>query len=221
MKVLLVDDHPLFLEGLQNLLEARGLEVVGTASDGLEALEKARTLRPDLILMDIQMPRCDGLTATRLIRAEFPWVRIVMLTVSEEDEDLFEAIKCGASGYLLKSLDAAEFFQLLSNLERDEPPLSPGIVAKILAEFARQAGEREAPPSEEEHGLTPRQVAVLSLVAQGMTYREVGKALHLTERTVKYHMARILERLHARTRAEAIAYASRKGLLPSRRPSNE
>ncbi|HEC35735.1 MAG TPA: response regulator transcription factor, partial [Anaerolineae bacterium] len=89
MRVLLVDDHPLFLEGLQNLLEARGIEVVSTASDGLEALEKSRTLHPDLILMDIQMPRCDGLIATRLIKAELPWVRIVMLTVSEEDEDLF------------------------------------------------------------------------------------------------------------------------------------
>jgi len=223
MRVLLVDDHPLFLEGLQNLLEARGIEVVGTASDGLEALEKSRTLHPDLILMDIQMPRCDGLTATRLIKAELPWVRIVMLTVSEEDEDLFEAIKCGASGYLLKSLDAAEFFQLLSNLERDEPPLSPGMATKILAEFARQANEEEkgTPSAEEGDGLTPRQIAVLSLVAQGMTYKEVGEALHLTERTVKYHMAKILERLHARTRAEAIAYASRKGILPRRRSPQE
>ncbi len=111
MKVLLVDDHALFLEGIRNLLLARGIEVVGTAGDGLQALERARALRPDVILMDVQMPRCDGLAATRLIKAELPDVKIVMLTVSEEDENLFEAVKSGASGYLLKSLDAHDIFR--------------------------------------------------------------------------------------------------------------
>jgi len=139
VKILLVDDHPLFREGLQNLLSAHGIEVLGTADDGLEALEKARALRPDVILMDVQMPRCDGLAATRLIKAEMPDVKIVMLTVSEEDEDLFEAIKSGASGYLVKSLDADRFFQLLAGLERGEAPLSPGLAARILEEFARSA----------------------------------------------------------------------------------
>ncbi len=120
MKLLLVDDQPLFIEGLQNLLAAHGLDVAGTASDGMEALEQARALRPDVILMDIQMPRCDGLEATRLIKAEMPEVKIVMLTASGEEEALQEALKCGASGYLLKSLDAGEFFQLLSGLtQRD------------------------------------------------------------------------------------------------------
>ena len=212
MKVLLVDDHPLFLEGLQNLLATRGIEVVGTASDGLEALEKARALRPEVILMDIQMPRCDGLAATRLIKAEMPDVKIVMLTVSEEDEDLFEAIKSGASGYLLKSLDAGKFFELLSGLDRGEAPLSPGLAARILEEFARRppAGSETCEGVQE---LTPRQMEVLTLVAQGMTYKEVGAALHLSERTIKYHMGEILDRLHLENRAQVIAYAARMRLV--------
>ena len=214
MRVLLVDDHPLFLEGLQNLLAARGMEVVGTASDGLEALEKARALRPDVILMDVQMPRCDGLAATRLIKAEMPTVQIVMLTVSEEDEDLFEAIKSGGSGYLLKSLDADRFFQLLSGLERGEAPLSPGLAARILEEFTRSAAlAGPAVEARETADLTPGQMQVLTLVAQGMRYREVGETLHLSERTVKYHMGEILKRLHLQNRAEVIAYAGRMGLV--------
>ncbi|MBM4466399.1 MAG: response regulator transcription factor [Chloroflexi bacterium] len=214
MKILLVDDHPLFREGLQNLLSAHGIEVLGTADDGLEALEKARALRPDVILMDVQMPRCDGLAATRLIKAEMPDVKIVMLTVSEEDEDLFEAIKSGASGYLVKSLDADRFFQLLAGLERGEAPLSPGLAARILEEFARSAaGAGPAAEAGKVAELTPGQIEVLTLVAQGMTYREVGETLHLSERTVKYHMGQILERLHLENRAQVIAYAARMGLV--------
>ncbi len=140
MKLLLVDDQALFLEGLQNLLSARGLEVVGTASDGFEALAKARQLRPDVILMDIQMPRCNGLEATRSIKAEMPDTKIVMLTVSAEDEDLFEAIKAGASGYLLKSLDAQQFFELLSNLDHpsrgEREPGPEGQPDRLLKEIA-------------------------------------------------------------------------------------
>jgi two-component system NarL family response regulator len=138
-----------------------------------------------------------------------------MLTVSEEDEDLFEAIKSGASGYLLKSLDAREFFDLLSGLERGETPLAPGLAGKILGEFAHQAERVEAArPIEEERreGLTPRQVEVLTLVARGLTYQEVGEVLCLSERTVKYHMGEILNRLHLENRAQMIAYAARRGL---------
>jgi DNA-binding NarL/FixJ family response regulator len=137
MRVLLVDDHPLFKEGLRNLLAARGIEVVGTARDGYEALDRARQLHPDVILMDIKMPRCDGLTATRLIKTEIPEVAIVMLTTSDDDDSLFEAIKSGASGYLLKSLDADRFFELLSGVAMGEPALSPELAARILGEFAR------------------------------------------------------------------------------------
>jgi len=206
------------------LLIARGIEVVGTAHDGLEALTQARALRPDTILMDIEMPRCDGLAATRLIKAEMPEVKIVMLTVSAEDEHLFEAIKSGAAGYLLKSLTASKFFELLADLEHGEAPLAPGMAAKILQEFSRLRGgpaEVEEPldlPGAEGDrsaafpGLTPRQVAVLTLVAQGLTYKEIGETLCLSERTVKYHMGEILNRLHFEKRAEVIAYALRMGL---------
>jgi DNA-binding NarL/FixJ family response regulator len=225
MKALLVDDHALFLEGLQNLLVARGLEVVGTASDGLEALSRARELQPDVILMDIQMPRCNGLEATRLIKAEMPSVKIVMLTMSAEDEDLFEAIKVGASGYLLKNLDAGDFFDLLSGLAQGEAPLSRGLAARILGEFARQAGMPVAPPpspgDEPLDELTPRQMEVLTLVAQGMTYKEIGGALCLTERTVKYHMGQILDKLHLKKRAQAIAYARNSHMIAGNRAASE
>ena len=218
MRVLLVDDHPLFLEGLRNMLAARGVQVVGTASDGLEALDKARALRPDVILMDVQMPRCNGLEATRLIKAELPEVKIVMLTVSEEDEHLFEAVKSGASGYLLKSLDAKAFFEFLSGLQRGQVPFPPGLAARILEEFSRQDERGAAVPAVETQavpGLTPRQIKVLTLVAQGLTYKEVGVALSLSEHTVKYHMGQISERLHLKNRAQVIAYAARMGLVKS------
>jgi len=213
LRLLLVDDHPLFLDGLRNLLTARGLAVVGLARDGLEAQEQARRLRPDVIVMDVHMPRCDGLEATRAIKAELPDTKIVMLTVSEDEEHLFEAIKSGASGYLLKSLDANKFCALLAELAQGETPLAPGLAARILAEFAR----RDTVPSSRRGtmggvDLTPQQREILQRVAQGQTYKEIGAALHLTERTVKYHMGQILERLHVETRAQAIACARRLGL---------
>jgi DNA-binding NarL/FixJ family response regulator len=213
LKILLVDDHPLFLEGIQNLLTARGLQVVGTAGDGLEALAKARALHPDLILMDVQMPRCDGLAATRMIKAEMPDVKIVMLSVSENDADLFEALKSGACGYLLKNLDARVFFDLLARVTQGEAPLAPGMTIKVLAEFARQAGGPAAASQESQPAptLSSRQMEILTLAAQGLTYKEVGEALCLSERTVKYHVGELLRRLHLKNRAQLIAYAAQMG----------
>jgi two-component system NarL family response regulator len=209
MKTLLVDDHPLFLDGLKNLLTLRGVEVVGTARDGMEALEKARTLHPEIILMDIQMPNLDGLAATRLIKAELPDVKIVMLTMSAEDADLFEAIKSGACGYLLKTLDVDEFFSLFLGLARGEAPLSPGLASRVLEEFARQAMENKPikPAEAKTEALSARQIQVLTLVAQGLTYKEVGAKLCLAERTIKYHIGEIIERLHLENRSQAIQYA--------------
>jgi len=216
MRVLLVDDHHLFLEGLRNLLAAQGIEVAGVAHDGLEALAAARHIQPDVILMDIQMPRCDGVTATRLIKAELPACRIVMLTMSEDEQDLFEAVKSGASGYLLKRLDAAQLFAYLEDLEAGQPPFSPGLAQKLLDEFARQ-GNRSAPPAPgpmtEDPALSARQVQILTLVTQGLTYREVGYTIGISEQTVKYHMAEILEQLHLQNRAQVIAFAAQMGLL--------
>lgn len=220
MKVLLVDDHAVFREGLASLLTAHQIELVGEASDGHEAFAKARALRPDVILMDIQMPRCDGLTATRLINAELPDIKIVMLTMMEDDASVFEAIKSGASGYLFKRASADEFLDLFADLAEGRAPFSPGLAVKILAEFARLAGAPRALNRVDDFklgesavpGLTQRQTQVLVLVAQGKTYKEIGDLLGLTERTVKYHMGEILIRLHLNNRAEVIAYAARQGL---------
>jgi two-component system NarL family response regulator len=219
MNILLVDDHPLFLEGIRNLLAVRNMTVVGTAYDGGQALQQARALRPDVILMDIQMPVCDGLEATRLIKAELPDVQIVMLTMSESDDHLFEAIRSGATGYLNKTLDSGQFFDLLTALSRGEAPLAPGIAARLLSEFAQQEQRPHREPAATNESdddvpdtLTERQQQVLALVAQGHTYKEVGTMLHLSERTIKYHMQEIVRRLHLKNRVDLIAYARRVGL---------
>jgi two-component system NarL family response regulator len=227
LRVLLVDDHNLFLEGLTNLLKSEGIQVVGTAHDGLEALAKARQSKPGLILMDIHMPNCDGVSATRLIKAEMPEIKIVMLTMSDDEGDLFEAVRSGASGYLLKNLDAAQFLDYLMDLQEGHPPFSPGLAEKILNEFSLQTSKPVQPdsrdgsddPSEtpvDECGLTPRQMQILTLVAQGQTYRKAADTLNLSERTVKYHMGEILYCLHLQNRAQVIAFAARSGLT---RPS--
>jgi DNA-binding NarL/FixJ family response regulator len=225
MRVLLVDDHRLFLEGLRNLLTSEGIEIVGLACDGLEALAAAQRLRPDVILMDIQMPRCDGVAATRLIKAEMPECKIIMLTMSDNEQDLFEAVKSGASGYLLKRLDAEDFFVYLAELQAGHPPFSPGLAEKILQEFthpSRRFETRRSPAAcgatdeqaevRQETSLSSRQVQILTLVTQGQTYHQVAETIGIAERTVKYHMAEILDRLHLDNRAQVIAYAARMGL---------
>ena len=208
LRLLLVDDSPIFMEGLRNLLMARGLTVIGTAHDGLEAQEKARELRPDVIVMDVMMPRCNGLEATRLIKAEFPDIKIVMLTVSEEDDHLFEAIQNGASGFLLKGMDANEFCTLLARLTHGEAPLTPGAASRLMSEFSRAKNGTSSTRTTDE-SITEHQWQILDLVARGLTYKETGLALHLSEKTVKYHMAQILERLHLKNRIQAITYARR------------
>jgi len=214
MKVMLVDDHSLFLEGLQNLLESHGITVAGTAADGIQALIRARELKPDVILMDIAMPGSSGLDAIIPIKAEMPGVKIVMLTSFGDDDNLFEAVKRGASGYLLKNLNANELIALLHDLEQGHAPLSPGLAARLLEEFARSAGEKNpgisTPQKKDAAKLTPQQTEILNMVAQGKTYKEVGSAIHLSERTIKYHMERILELLHVENRSQAIAYLARE-----------
>ncbi len=219
MRVLLADDHPLFRDGVRSLLEARGVEVVGEVNDGQEAVEAALRLQPDVVLMDIMMPRLDGLEATRLIKARLPDVKIVMLTVSDEDRTVFEAIKSGAQGYLLKNLQTNEFFDLLSGIERGEAPISKGLAGRILDEFARDRAERSEQSLQEE--LTDRELEVLRCVSGGASNREVAAVLRISENTVKFHMRNILEKLHLRSRAEVIAYAARKGWLPPEKPPND
>lgn len=221
MRVLLVDDNRLLVEGLTNLLEAHGIQVVGAACDGLDAPSQAQLLKPDVILMDIRMPNCNGLDATRKIKAQFPMIKIVILTTSTDDVDLFEAVKNGASGFLLKSMSGEAFIEALRDAEHGEPPFSPGLAAKILTEFSRIAAVHEKnnsltdnlTPEIKNHFLTKRQVEILRLVASGFTYKEVGVQLSLSERTIRYHMVEIMDRLHLENRSQVIAYAGEKGLL--------
>lgn len=221
MKVLLVDDHRLLLEGLSNLLAAQGIQVAGVAHDGLEAIEQARALKPDVILMDIRMPNCDGLCATRRIIAEMPEMKIVILTTSSDDQDLFEAIRSGAYGYLLKSMDADELVECIEQARQGIPPFSPGLAARLLTEFARlarpvaEAPEVSPAPTPEPNPaakLTARQRQVLALVAQGNSYKETAQKLGLSPRTIKYHMTEIMALFHLEHRAEVLAYAGRFGL---------
>ncbi len=212
MRVLLADDHPLFRDGLATLLRARGMDVVGEASNGLEAVEKARALKPDLILMDVNMPQMSGLEATRIVKTERPETKIVILTVSDDDENLFEAIKSGAQGYLLKSLQSQAFFELLNGVAQGEAPISRGLATKILGDFAKHLQQDEAQAANKED-LTDREKEVLRLVAEGATNRDIAGKLNVTENTVKYHLKNILEKLHLRNRAQAVAYAMQTGLL--------
>jgi DNA-binding NarL/FixJ family response regulator len=216
VRVLLVDDHPLFREGLISLLRTHDVDVVGEASSGTEALDLTRRFRPDVVLMDLDMPDMGGLEATRLIKAEMPDVKVVILTVSEADEDLFEAIRGGAHGYLVKSTSSSEFFDLLEALERGEAPLSRGLAAKIMRYLA-QGGR----PSGEATRLTPREEEILRLVAEGKTNRDVAAELFIADATVKFHMTNILNKLHLENRAQVVAYAHRHGLAPAEEPSPE
>jgi DNA-binding NarL/FixJ family response regulator len=218
MRILIVDDNRLMLEGLQNLLEAYDIQVAGTAKDGLEAVALARDLGPDVILMDIRMPGCDGLAATRLIKARDPDAKIVILTTSTDDQDLFEAVKSGACGYLIKSMDVDELVEALDQAMQGIPPFSPGLAAKLLEEFARISSRpsmADATSLEElgqaaaMGGLSPRQAEILKLVSEGLTYKEVGAQLGLSPSTVRYHMAEIMDRLHLENRAQVLAYAGR------------
>jgi DNA-binding NarL/FixJ family response regulator len=215
MRLLLVDDHVLFLEGLRNLLLANGFEVVGTAGGGREALVQVELYRPDVVLLDVQMPGIDGVETTRLLKAKYPDLKIVMLTVSQDDRYLFEAVKAGASGYLLKGLEKEKFFELLKGMADGESPLSPGLAGRIMAEFARRENERSMQNQarqELSESLTSRQSEILRKVAQGMTYKEIGAKLEISEAAVKYHMGEITSRLHLENRAQAVAYAAKLGL---------
>jgi DNA-binding NarL/FixJ family response regulator len=216
MRVLIADDHALFRDGLRSLLEARGVDVVGEARSGREAVDQAWQLRPDIVLMDLDMPELDGLAATRLISAAQSDVKVVMLTASEEDAHLFEAIKSGAQGYLFKNLGSAELFRLLEGVARGEPALTPALARKLLGEFARgsPAAPVRTPTQDGIDALTEREHDVLDLLVQGITSnRELAERLVITENTVKYHFRNILDKLHVQNRAQVIAFAARHGMV--------
>jgi DNA-binding NarL/FixJ family response regulator len=217
MRVLIADDHPLFRDGLRSLLEARGIDVVAEARNGREAVEQAKRLKPDVALMDLNMPELGGLDATRLISAEQPEVKVVVLTASEDDADLFEAIKSGAQGYLFKNLDSAEFFRLLDGVAQGEPALTPGLARKLLGEFARPPTPAATITPPAAQSLTEREREVLHLLVQGVTSnRDLAERLVVTENTVKYHLRNILDKLHVQNRAQVVAYAVRHGMIDAK-----
>jgi DNA-binding NarL/FixJ family response regulator len=213
--VLLVDDHQLFREGLANILNNQpDFEVVGEAGDGLEAQVKARKLKPDLILMDVTMPGCDGLEATQRIKKELPEITIVMLTVRDEDEKLFQAICNGAQGYLLKNIRSKEMLELLRGSVRGEAAITPALGGRMLEEFRRISKQGNQEPREKTEALTAREQEILRLVAVGATNLEIADKLHVSIHTVKTHMRKILAKLHQERRYEAASFALREGLIP-------
>lgn len=210
MRVLLADDHALFRAGLASLLNAWGVQVIGQAANGNEAIAGAREFHPDLVLMDINMPGLNGLEATRAIKTEFPDIKVIILTVSDDQEDLFEAIKSGAEGYLLKNLREEEFADLLNRIARGEPVMFSGLAKKLLQEFARLK-QQEKPVVEAESGLSVREQGVLELVARGDTNKQVAATLYISENTVNFHMKNILSKLHLKNRTQVAAWALRHG----------
>jgi len=210
MRILIADDHALFRDGLRSLLASQGHDVVGEAKNGREAVTLAREIKPDLVLMDLSMPEVDGLAATKLIAAEMPDVKVVILTASESDETLFEAIKSGAQGYLLKNLEADDFFALLDRAANGEPALSPILARKLLGAFAKPAAATQT----EEEPLTGRERDVLELMVAGVvSNRKLAQRLGLTENTVKFHVRNILDKLRVHSRAEVVGYALRNKIM--------
>ncbi len=209
MRVLVADDHALFRDGIISLLQAAGFEVVGQVGDGRAAVEMALRLRPDLVLMDISMPKMGGLEALRQIKEKLPETQVVVVTVSAEDSDLFQAIEAGARGYLLKDMTADEFLEMLEGLSRGEAAISRRTAARLLEGLS--APRRE--PTKKGRQLTEREIELLQLVAKGLPNKAIAQALSVSENTVKYHLKKVFQKLGAQNRTEAVMHAIRAGLI--------
>ena len=215
IRVLIADDQALFRRGLYVVLGTEeNIEVVAEAEDGEQAITKAEEMAPDVVLMDVRMPRVNGIEAASRIRETLPSTKILMLTVSDEEDDLYEAIKAGANGYLLKEISVEEVASAIRAVVQGQSLISPSMASKLLNEFnslARQAADRrEQLPAPV---LTARELEVLKLVARGMSNRDVADQLYISENTVKNHVRNILEKLHLHSRMEAVVYAMREKLL--------
>jgi DNA-binding NarL/FixJ family response regulator len=215
MRILVAGEHSLFRDGIISLLEAAGYEVVGQVGDGLAAVKATLRLRPDLVLLDVTMPQVSGLEALRLIKTKSPETQVVMLTVSDSDADLLEAVKGGADGYLQKDLTAAEFRELLDGLQRGEVAMTQQTTTRLVNLFTSLSHQRAEPAD----WLTRREIELLWWVAEGMSNKTIAQKLSISENTVKYHMKNILHKLGAQNRTKAVTYAIRAGLLDSD-PSN-
>lgn len=225
IRILLVDDQPLFRKALATLIDDQpDLSVIGEAENGLQAVEQARALQPDLVVMDVDMPVMNGVEAVRLIREQVPAAKVVMLTVSESEDDLFDAVRFGAHGYLLKDLRPEQLYDMLRSVMRNETPLSPAIAGRVLAAlrgWGNSGGMSRtirSTPSAQPEGpqLTRRELEILQLVAEGLSNKEIGSRLNITEGTVKNHVHNSLEKLHLENRIQAAAYVVRQGM--GRRP---
>lgn len=214
IRVLVADDHALFRRGLNMILESEGgIDVVADAEDGVEAVDKAIELAPDVVLMDVRMPRLSGIEAATRIRDAVPSAKILMLTVSDEEEDLYEAIKAGANGYLLKEISIEEVADAIRAVIQGQSLISPSMASKLLQEFntlSKHADDKQSPHAPR---LTERELEVLQLVAQGLSNRKIADKLYISENTVKNHVRNMLEKLHVHSRMEAVLYAMREKLI--------
>jgi len=209
IRILIADDHSLIRMGLVSFLaDRKEFEIIAQAEDGERAIALARQLKPDIILMDINMPVVSGLEATKVIKSEDPAIKIIMLTVSSDDQDLFEAVRSGASGYLVKNVITEQLIEALIQVSNGEVVIPQVFMGRILQEFAK----KEIPAGSHQEPLSPRELEVLTLVADGLSNKEIGEALSLSEYNVKIHLSNILAKLHLNNRVQAAAYAIRKGL---------
>ncbi len=206
MRIMIADDHPLYVEALKNLLQ-NDFEIVSTVTDGNQAIAAAREKMPDVILMDINMPVLNGIEATRQISTEMPEIKIIILTSFDEEESLFRAIQAGATGYLLKNLGGEDIIAGLMDLSKGKNPFSPGLEGCILREFQRSYRPRGEGNFDLADKLTARQLEIIELLVQGLTYREIGETIFISERTVKYHVSKIKEVLDVNTHEQIIARA--------------
>ena len=212
MRILLVDDHALVLEGLKTFLTANDIEVVGTATNGAEAIIKFEMLQPELVLMDIQMADCDGIQTTKMIKKEYPEAKIVMLTAVGDDESLFAAMQAGAQGYLLKDMEPKSFIRQLKRATVGEMSFSPGLTERLLRELCRFKQEKKTINSKKQLKLTERQTALLQFLAEGLTYKEIADRLGITVATVRYHIKEMINKTKLTNRAQLIAHALQFGL---------
>ena len=208
MRIILVDDHALFRDGLASLLERSGHEVIAQLENGQQAIELICNMNPDLVLMDIRMPKVDGITALQKIKEVCPETLVVMLTISDTDADLFAAIQAGADGYLLKGLNTNEFLEMLAGLERGEAAITRIMTTRLLAGM-RQIEKQ----SQINDKLTPREIQILNLLGKGLSNHQIADQLFISENTVKYHVRNLLGKLGVKNRTEAVSYALREGLI--------
>lgn len=212
-KILVVDDHALFRKGIISLLsQIEELEIIGEASNGEEGVLKAKELKPDIVLMDVEMPEMDGVEAVKHIKKALPECKVVMLTISDEDDVLFKSIRNGAQGYLLKSIDPDDMIREIRGLLKGEAALSKAIASKILKEFSN-ISRKGKEINLQKYNLSEREKEVLSLVAEGLTNKEIAASLDITENTVKNHLCNIMEKLHLQNRVQLATFAWKEGII--------